>query len=455
MDRRAREADVARLKRELSTTPRDPVRWHNLAAAQGDLGDSRDAEESARRAIALGLAAPETRLVLARALQDLGRLDEAEGMFLEALARRPGWEPAHRDLAQLRWMRTGDRARAVEAIDRELIGRPADGALHVLRSIVLEVAGDLDGALDSARQALKHAPRDGIALRHGAHIAALVGDRVNAVDLARRAVALAPREVGPQVSLIEALLAAGEAREAASVADAVLVARPTDQHLLALRSTAWRILEDPRYVAMHDYAALVATDRIATPPGWSDLDAFLADLGRELDGLHAFEHHPLLQSVRGGGQLTLNTAQRAHPCVGALLRQLQLAVDGHLARMGQGDDPLRSRNRGGGRIAGAWSVKLASGGHHTDHIHPEGWLSSAFYVRVPPEVEAGAQGRAGFLRLGKPGIPTTPPLEAEWHVKPKPGVLALFPAYMWHGVVPFASAAPRLSVAFDVVPAEG
>jgi hypothetical protein len=38
-------------------------------------------------------------------------------------------------------------------------------------------------------------------------------------------------------------------------------------------------------------------------------------------------------------------------------------------------------------------------------------------------------------------------------VKPEPGLLVLFPAYMWHGVEPFTSGERRLSVAFDVVPA--
>ena len=56
------------------------------------------------------------------------------------------------------------------------------------------------------------------------------------------------------------------------------------------------------------------------------------------------------------------------------------------------------------------------------------------------------------VRLGKPAIPTLPPLEAEHYVRPEPGLLVLFPAYMWHGVEPFTSRADRLSVAFDVVP---
>ena len=31
------------------------------------------------------------------------------------------------------------------------------------------------------------------------------------------------------------------------------------------------------------------------------------------------------------------------------------------------------------------------------------------------------------------------------------GRLVLFPSYMWHGTVPFSSADPRLTCAFDIV----
>ena len=64
----------------------------------------------------------------------------------------------------------------------------------------------------------------------------------------------------------------------------------------------------------------------------------------------------------------------------------------------------------------------------------------------------GGNDRAGWLRLGKPPVPTRPALGPDHYVKPEPGLLALFPAYVWHGVEPFESEKPRLTVAFDVVP---
>jgi len=60
----------------------------------------------------------------------------------------------------------------------------------------------------------------------------------------------------------------------------------------------------------------------------------------------------------------------------------------------------------------------------------------------------------GILSFGKPSILTTPSLDAEYSVRPTPGMLVLFPSYFWHGTIPFQSPQPRLTVAFDAVPTQ-
>jgi len=50
-------------------------------------------------------------------------------------------------------------------------------------------------------------------------------------------------------------------------------------------------------------------------------------------------------------------------------------------------------------------------------------------------------------------LPLTPPLRAEFYLRPQPGLLVLFPSYMWHGTVPFSGTQTRLTIAFDIVPA--
>ncbi|MFX9097211.1 putative 2OG-Fe(II) oxygenase, partial [Acinetobacter baumannii] len=88
----------------------------------------------------------------------------------------------------------------------------------------------------------------------------------------------------------------------------------------------------------------------------------------------------------------------------------------HMAALGQGKDPVRSRVRRDYAIAGIWSVRLRPGGFHIDHVHPEGWLSSACYIDLPKAVDG--EGRQGWIRFGEPGIVTKPTLEAEHYVKP-------------------------------------
>ena len=446
------EARAAELRRQVAADPHDRVGWHNLAAVAGDLGRAEEAERAARQAIALGIPAPETRLVLGRALIELARLDDAERAFEEAIALRPGYVEAHYDLAQLRWMRTGRVPEALRSIDAALAKAPADIGLLLVRAIALEYAGEPAEALAAVRRGLGLAPDDVQMLRQASHLCAALNLGEQAATHAQRAVSLAPADPLALINLCEALLASGRIAEAEAVSARLQAMRPLDQHAVALRATAWRLLGDARYQRLHDYGALVQSAALEVPPGWSQLGDFLRDLADELERLHSFRMHPFQQSVRGGGQLNFTPADLERPLIKALFGSLRLAIRGYVERLGSGDDPLRWRNSGRFAMGSAWSVRLASGGYHTDHVHPFGWLSSAFYVTLPADMSQ-ASPRAGWLRLGKPGLTTRPVLEADFFVQPRVGHLVLFPAYMWHGVEPFASERPRMTVAFDALPA--
>ena len=453
-----RADEAARWRKHLAQCPHDALGWHNLAAAEGDLGRAAAAEVAARRAMALGITASETRLVLARALQSLGRLDEAASAFDEALRRKPNYADAHRDYAQLIWMRTGRKELALERLDAALRATPRDPSLHLICSVVHESADDHHAAIIAANVGLDRAPSDIGLLLQSAHLASEFGDAARALSLSSRAASVG---AGPraQIARCEALLALGRVDEMMPVVTLLRQSLHENQYIIALQATAWRLQGDARYGELHDYARLVATQTIGVPPGWSSLTAFLADAVAELGALHRFVAHPLQQSVRGGGQLTLQEDHMRRPIIAALFTVLNHAVQNYLAALGRGEDPMRSRNSGRGAFTGAWSVRLASGGSHVDHIHPQGWLSSACYLALPGTIGAGTAthppqttDRAGWLRLGRPGIRTAPPLEADYFVKPEPGMLALFPAYIWHGVEPFTGDQRRLTVAFDVVP---
>ena len=116
------------------------------------------------------------------------------------------------------------------------------------------------------------------------------------------------------------------------------------------------------------------------------------------------------------------------------------------------DHPLSRRNTGDYTITGCWSVRLKPGGYHVSHVHPEGWISSAYYASVPEETLSG-ESHAGWIQFGQPPFRTTPELGPERWVQPRAGLLVLFPSYMWHGTHPIGDGAERITAPFDAVPA--
>lgn len=453
-----RAADAMSLRQVLLRNPHDRAAWHNLAAAEGDLGRPQAAETAARQSIALGIAAPETRLVLARALQSQRRLEEAEQAFEAAIELRSNYAEAHRDYAQLVWMRTGDVEAALRKLDSSIAATRDNGPLQLIRSIVLEYAGELPRALRAVELGLNLAPNHSGLLVQAAHMCLLTDQLQRALDFAQRA-RKHDGGVRTLTTLCEVALAVGDLDGAHSLVTQLKKAIPDNQYVVALGAALWRLQGDSRYASLFNYSDLVSTHQLIPPAGWQSLEHFLSAVGAELDGMHQFISHPFHQSLRGGGQLTFSEDDMARPLLRELFSCIGVNVTNYLVRIGCGTDPVRARNTLRANFTGAWSVRLSSGGSHVDHVHPHGWISSACYISLPATLgngDAVTQGadrdRSGWLRLGQPGIVTKPHLGPEYFVKPKPGMLVLFPAYMWHGVEPFAGNERRLTVAFDVVP---
>ncbi len=445
-----REEALAVYLRGVEADPASGVAEHNAASTLADLRRDDEALAATGRALAKGLDAAETWLVRAHALQGLDRHDEAQAAYREALRRDPRLAVAVCDLARLTWMRTGDRAAAEAVYDRALAAGATHPSLHVDRARLLDHAGDKPAALAALAPALRD-PGDALARVAASQIATHL-DPDLAAHHAEAAMAAAPGDPRMGLMLAEARLSQGRAVEAEALAAARLADTPFDQHALAVRATAWRMLGDPRLRELYDYDAFVGAYTLEAPAPWPDLPAYLADLAAALKRLHGLSAHPVGQSLRRGTQTGVNLQRSEEPAVRAFFGAIDAPVRAHMARLGKGRDPVRSRARRDYCVAGIWSVRLQPGGRHVDHVHPEGWLSSAFYVELPPAVEAG--GREGWLKFGEPGLPHgSAPLPPERWVKPEPGRLVLFPSCMWHGTEPFGGDAPRLTLAFDLVPA--
>lgn len=352
------------------------------------------------------------------------------------LAVHPGWVVGLVAVTQQRWQ-CGDREGFTLAFDRALATAPRD--IGLWRSLIVTlIQGDLyERVLDAVRRGRAAA---------GEHLIFDVNEAVARSELGQTgpAEALFERladvpDATLQVRRVRHWLRTGRPAEAAALAERM--AQTPDALLFwPYLSIAWRLLGDARWQWLEGDPRFVGVYDLELP----SLDA----LGERLRALHRTTHQPLEQSVRGGTQTQGTLFSRIEPEIKALRAAVVEAVEAHIAQLPapQPDHPLLSVPRGRRvRFAGSWSVRLAGGGHHANHIHPVGWFSSAFYVALPPETPEPA----GWLTLGVPQAELGIDLPPIRQIEPRPGRLVLFPSTLWHGTVPF-DAGERLTVAFDV-----
>ncbi|MHB8478401.1 MAG: tetratricopeptide repeat protein [Steroidobacteraceae bacterium] len=442
---------VAYYRRLVALAPDDRIASHTLAVALNAANQPEEAERVVREALCRARPTAALHHTHARSLIALERFDQAELALRECLGLEPRLAEAHNSLAQLIWMRTGNIGEATLVLDQALEKYAHDDALWATKAALLQGAGNSrDAYACLAKSAARPQPNPMLLIRAG--LAALEFDPATALTLAEQAMRAQPNNPTARKLLCAAYLGVGEGAKALAECATLLKANPDDQYLIAMQTTALRLLNDPRYEALCDYGEMVLSQILETPPGWPDLASFLTELTSRLNALHNPHGHRLLyQSLRRGTETTQDLSRSEDPVIQALFRAFAAPIARYREHIGHGEDHLRRRNRGASRYNGSWSVRLHTAGYHTSHVHPRGWISSACYIQLPDSMKAGHTGE-GILSFGAPGMITTPALGAEFSVRPDVGQLVLFPSYFWHGTLPFHSEEPRLTVAFDVVP---
>jgi len=103
------------------------------------------------------------------------------------------------------------------------------------------------------------------------------------------------------------------------------------------------------------------------------------------------------------------------------------------------------------QFTGAWSTILYGAGYDASHVHNEGWLSGVYYVKTPDLDEARWTSGEGCIQFGAPPDSFASDRNRTRRlIRPQPGLLVLFPSYVWHGVKPFTQEGLRHSIAFDI-----
>ena len=442
-DRAAIEGALRVCDAALAANPDDFIARHNRAVELRRLDRPDEAFDEVERALRGGMAAPETALIRAHLLADLGRYAAAIDAYRALLDGYPDLIDAHETLSKL-LPQVGRGDEALDSYRRALVRLPQSGLLWLSALGAAKNLRDAAQLLDWARQVEQRFGPDTLVAGLRAQALSWQGNDAAALDLLHRAVAVDPAHQPLHTTIAHVALKSGDPATARAAAMQAAQLAPEDQTAWALLSVALRLLGDPREHWLTDYDSHI---------GIVDLDGL--DLPRIADALtclHTTTAHPAEQSLRGGTQTRGDLFDKTTPEICDLRCEIDRAVTSFVGALPENPQhPFLRRNTRAVHYAGSWSVRLQSNGFHINHIHPAGWLSSACYIDLPPGVGQGDD--TGALAFGMPDAELGLDLLPRRIVRPKVGQLVLFPSYFWHGTIPFESTMPRLTVAFDALPA--
>jgi tetratricopeptide (TPR) repeat protein len=452
------EAAETAFRKSVELAPGSGTAWVNLGVALRLLGRTEEALACFDRAARAGYAGPELGDACAGTLLDSGRLAESVEQARRLTREYPDFVPGYLTLAHLLWEHGPSlkQENAVDMFRAAVLGRPQNLPLRLALVNFLLSAGVFEEALVHIRALQAHG--------FDPVLTALEADALESLGRSAQAGVLYAQVHGaggksdPTFlnSYARHLLRAGKWEAAAERAVEATRIDPYNQEAWAYLATLWRLMEDPREHWLCDYDRLIALVEVEPPAGFSSNSDFLLALRSTLEPLHQATREPLQQTLRGGSQTPGRLFGRPNPVIAATESAMRQAVERWLPSLSSdASHPFLMRKARSVRFSGSWSVRLWSSGRHVNHIHPEGWMSSAFYVSLPPSVAAQSTdaGQAGYIQFGQPPVELGLDLPPRRIIRPEPGKLAVFPSYMWHGTIPFEDDQPRLTVAFDMVPA--
>ena len=94
---------------------------------------------------------------------------------------------------------------------------------------------------------------------------------------------------------------------------------------------------------------------------------------------------------------------------------------------------------------------MKKGGHLTSHIHEDGWISGAVYLKIPQHRDNNDEGAIELSTHGD-NYPVEHDNFPKKVILPKEGDVIFFPSSVFHRTIPFTSDEERICIAFDLKP---
>ena len=179
---------------------------------------------------------------------------------------------------------------------------------------------------------------------------------------------------------------------------------------------------------------------------YDDVEELNADVGQRILALRA--KSPGLQRSNLGGWHSEMTLLRdlGEPHGSRLGRMFVESIQALLGNLFDGVEGLPTRVN-----VDAWAIVNETGHSNQPHIHPGCAWSGVYYVAI----EEGQGGEIYFQDPRTEAVMCPHPYNLLRTsnlvtVAPSPGLLLVFPSFVYHGVHPYRGSRPRISIAFNL-----
>jgi len=438
----------------ISRAPSDFFAWHNLGLTYRILGNPKKSVDCYNKVKAAGASVPEFHFNLGCAYYDLGELKNAEQSLKRAIELRSNYVMAHEALNNLYW-ENAQKNEFLESYNLYMKSnqQPSEtmyfsfAAQLILSKRLPEAAEILQRAIQSygSKANFCHALAT-IYIKEGIN-----QDKSHA--LIQSAINIDPDNTRYRIDMANILIQQGEYLDALNHLDLALKISPLNQEIWAYKGICWRLLKDERENWLNNYDKFVCIQKITAPDNYDNLEHFIVELRSFLTKLHTSTQQPLDQSVMGGSQTSGNLLLNSAP----IIQQLKSAITSNAEKYinslpNDPSHPFLSRIKADFNFSGCWSVLLNKKGFHTNHVHPEGWLSGPTYISIPKAIRLDDPDKSGWVHFGETSLKLGDREAKAVEHCPQEGDCVFFPSYMWHGTNPTTTDETRMTTPCDIQP---
>lgn len=427
---------------------------YNAGVLLAKHGRHLEAAEWFRKAMTRDPGHPAAAIGCAEALRAAGNLSAAKNELEARIAVQPKDPVAYTNLAAV-LSGMGENAAARDAGERAAEIDPGLAAAHFNIGVAQQSLGDHKAALERYRRTLALEPGHAAAALNLGEAYAALGDREEAARAYRRALEIDPGFAKAAINLADMKLAVGESDAALAVIDGFLLSHPSHPAALAFRAFALRDAgRDAEAKTLDDPQRFILQRWLEPPAGFADIEGFNQALCRHLLNHPTLTPSPTAHATRKGRHSGELLSRPLGP-MGAFRDQVEAGFKAYKRNFaGEPAHPYLDACPADIAIS-VWGVVMDEDGHQVPHIHPSAWLSGVYYIEVPDSVREDDPARAGWIEFGRP--PEDIHTQHDPQVtcfRPEPGLMLLFPSHFYHRTVPLAGSARRISIAFDIVPAQ-